>query len=213
MNTLVKLLPALAVAGLLGACDRGAADREATIAANAETEAAAASAPAIPPAGPPEDAVTPVAGESVAASEAERGALGVLNAINEHEIATAEQALARTLPDDVAAYARRMIDEHSRNRDQTARFNPDAAAPAAIAQRDKAAAAREQLGASADAGYTRAYVEAMVRDHTEALAALDNDLIPAAESDAVREHLTTTRGHVAAHLEQAQALLGGLPAR
>jgi putative membrane protein len=35
---------------------------------------------------------------------------------------------------------------------------------------------------------------------------LDNQLIPAAEDDPVREHLTTTRDTIAAHLEQAQAL-------
>jgi len=214
MKNIVQLLPVLAVAGLLGACDRRASEREATIASNAETEAAAATAaPALPPAGPLEGAVAPISADTLAASDEERNALGVLNAINEHEVATAEQALTKPLPDDVAAYARRMIEEHSRNREQTDRFNPDASAPEAAAQRDKAAAAREQLGATADDRYARAYVDAMVKDHTEALAALDNELIPAAENDAVREHLAMTRSHVAAHLEQARALQDAMPAR
>ena len=142
----------------------------------------------------------------MAASDRERGALGVLNAINEHEIAAGEQALGRSVPEDVAAYARMMVEQHSDNRDKTNQFGPNAGDPKATAQRDKGAAELKALAAKSDKEYAKAYVDAMVKGHTEALATLDNNLIPAAESDAVRTHLTTTRGHVADHLERAKAL-------
>lgn len=227
MKKVIKLLPVLALVAVLGACDRDAEDREATMAANAEAErdtagdtapgAGAAADPAVPSPNNPTGAVGAPAGSTagttaggmagtMAASERERGALGVLNAINEHEIAAGEQALARSVPEDVAAYARMMVEQHSENRDKTNQFGPNAGDPKATAQRDKGAAELKALAAKSDNEYAKAYVDAMVKGHTEALATLDNNLIPAAESDAVRTHLTTTRGHVADHLERAKAL-------
>ena len=46
----------------------------------------------------------------------------------------------------------------------------------------------------------------MVTGHTEALASLDQRLIPAATSPDARTHLQTTREHVARHLELARGL-------
>ena len=231
MKKVIKLLPVLALVAVLGACDREADDREATMAANAEAErdtagdtapgAGAAADPAVPSPNNPTGAVGAPAGTTagttagatpggmagtMAASDRERGALGVLNAINEHEIAAGEQALGRSVPEDVAAYARMMVEQHSDNRDKTNQFGPNAGDPKATAQRDKGAAELKALAAKSDKEYAKAYVDAMVKGHTEALATLDNNLIPAAESDAVRTHLTTTRGHVADHLERAKAL-------
>jgi Predicted outer membrane protein len=62
--------------------------------------------------------------DNASAPAAERSALGVLNAINEHEIAAGKQAQSKGVSGDVAAYAQRMIDEHTRNRDTTSGFGP-----------------------------------------------------------------------------------------
>jgi len=139
----------------------------------------------------------------------EAAALGVLNAINEHEIATSEQALAKGVTGPVADYARMMIDQHGQNRTQTSALGPDADAQDAQAQRQKAEQERSTLDQLEGEAYSKAYVDAMVKGHTEALAALDQKLIPAAEREEVRRHLTTTREHVAQHLEQARALQSG----
>lgn len=137
---------------------------------------------------------------------AERTALGVLNAINDHEIAAGQQALKKGVKGDIADYARMMIDQHTENRSKTTSLNPDAAAADAQAQQQKGEAELAALEAKSGEDYSRAYVDAMVKGHTEALAALDGKLIPAASSPAMREHLTQTRGHVAEHLERAKAL-------
>jgi putative membrane protein len=138
----------------------------------------------------------------------ERAALGVLNAINEHEIAAARQALDKNVQGDVAAYAQQMIDEHTRNREQTAALQPDMQAPAARQQAAKGEQKREQLAGRDGDAFGRAYIDAMVTDHQEALAALDNQLIPAAQSPEVAAHLRQTREHVAHHLERARELQG-----
>ena len=140
------------------------------------------------------------------AAPAERNALGVLNAINEHEIAAGQQALKKGVKGDVAEYAQMMIDQHTENREKTTSLNPDPAAADAQAQQQKGQAELAALEATSGEAYSRAYIDAMVKGHTEALAALDGKLIPAASSPAVREHLTQTRGHVAEHLERAKAL-------
>ena len=67
----------------------------------------------------------------------------------------------------------------------------------------------EALGRTEGDAYARAYIDAMVKGHTEALDALDNRIIPAATRPEVKAHLDTTRGHVAQHLERAKALQGG----
>lgn len=142
----------------------------------------------------------------------ERTALGVLSSINAHEIAAGEQALRKGVKGEVAAYAKMMIDQHTENQAKTLALDPDASASDAMAQQRKGEAELAALDAKSGDDYARAYVDAMVKGHTEALEALDNRLIPAATSEPARQHFTTTRGHVAAHLEQAQRLAEKAPA-
>jgi putative membrane protein len=219
MNTKALIL-CLATVLPIAACDRN--DPNDTP-ADAPADTAAGTADTATPDGTPTDTTTPATGATPATpsadatgatpagslAEPERGALGVLNAINEHEVAAGQQALSKNVPDDVAKFAQMMVDEHSRNRDQTNRFGPNADDPKAAAQRDKGKAELEALGKQSGDAYAKAYVDAMVKGHTEALAALDNDLIPAATDPAVKTHLTDTRAAVAKHLETAKQLQGG----
>ncbi len=46
----------------------------------------------------------------------------------------------------------------------------------------------------------------MVKDHSEALDAIDNKMLPAATTPQVQAHLQKTREAVAMHLEEAQRL-------
>lgn len=140
----------------------------------------------------------------------EAAALGVLNAINEHEIATSEQALAKGVTGPVADYARMMIDQHGQNRTQTSALGPDADAQDAQAQRQKAEQERSTLDQLEGEAYSKAYVDAMVKGHQDALTLIDTRLLPAATDDNVRAFLTASREHVAMHLERGRALQGKL---
>lgn len=178
----------------------------------------------------------------------EREALATLNAVNEHEVAAGNQALSKNVSGEAADYARRMVEEHTRNRDMTARLtgnmagttgtgagmagtdtgamgatgttgtgttdtsgvstgmNADQDSAMAVEQRAKGEADLERLSKLDGDEYRRAYIEAMVNDHTAALAMLDDKLIPAATTPQVQEHLRQTREAIAAHLEEAQRL-------
>lgn len=212
MNTKALIL-CLATVLPIAACDRNDPnDTSADTPAGAGTDTT--------PSGTPTDTTTPATGatpttpstdaaDAKPASnlpEAERGALGVLNAINEHEIAAGQQALSKNVPDNVAKFAQMMVDEHSKNRDQTNRFGPNADDAKAAAQRAKGKTELDTLAKQSGDAYAKAYVDAMVKGHTEALATLDKDLIPAATDPAVKTHLTDTRAAVAKHLEAAKQL-------
>lgn len=216
-------LNALALAVGFALMTSGCGVDDASVAAPDDADAVSATTPAtddamMHPDPTATDAMTPdtMAPADTAAFEAdappvdaEAGALGVLNAINEHEIAAAQMALDKGVDGDVADYARRMIDEHTANRDQTAALGPDADSPAAREQAAKGKAKRDQLATHEGDAFEDAYVQAMITDHSEALAALDGQLIPAATTAEARTHLQTTRDHVANHLEMARDLGDG----
>ncbi len=52
--------------------------------------------------------------------------------------------------------------------------------------------------------FERAYIGAMVKSHTEALAMIDSQLLPGAKDKHLQKHLASVREHVASHLEEAQ---------
>ncbi len=54
--------------------------------------------------------------------------------------------------------------------------------------------------------FETAYIDAMIKGHTEVLDMIDNQLMKIAKNDMLKAHLTETRGHVAMHLEQAKKL-------
>ncbi|UJB19587.1 MULTISPECIES: DUF4142 domain-containing protein [Lysobacter] len=137
-------------------------------------------------------------------------ALGMLAAINEHEIATAAQAIGKKVSGKVLEYARMMKKDHSENLTKTRALG--ALSNGADVQQLKAKGAAElKTLSSVTAGtYPKAYMAAMVKGHEDALEMIDTRLLPAASSAPVKQHLIQTRAHVARHLEAAQAITATL---
>jgi putative membrane protein len=130
----------------------------------------------------------------------------MLTAANEHEIAAADQAIAKKVTGDVLAFANMMKTEHGKNLAETGALG-GATEGAKIAElRSKGEAELAALGARSGTQYEQAYIDAMVKGHTEVLAMLDGSLIPAATDAAVKAHFTATRAAVAKHLEEARKL-------
>lgn len=78
--------------------------------------------------------------------------------------------------------------------------------PDLVEMKRKHDAQREQLAKLEGQAFEKAWVEAMVTGHQEALTKLDSELIPSATDSRVRDHLQTTRKAIAGHLEIAQNL-------
>lgn len=204
----VCLLAAVALA----ACDRRDGD----------TDAAAAADAAATPAGAGDAATASDAGESAtaagtddpsangdAASADDSTALGLLGAVNQHEIAAGEQAKSKKVSAPVMDYADMMIKEHGDNQAKTESLGTLADNADVRAQKEKGKSELDMLAAKNGEEYEKAYVDAMVKGHTEALALIDGKLMSLASSEPVKQHLTDTRKHVAAHLEAAKKLQGG----
>jgi len=138
-------------------------------------------------------------------------ALGMLAAIDEHEVAAAMQARSKNVKGKVLDYANMMETDHNKNlADTRALDGKDGVMLASnadvVAMRSQGEAELAQLAALDGDAYEKAYVDAMVKGHTDALAALDAKLIPAAKVAAVKAHLSATRDAVQHHLDAAKAL-------
>jgi predicted outer membrane protein len=135
-------------------------------------------------------------------------ALGLLAVVDDHEIQAAQQALSKQVSAPVAAYARMMEKAHTDNLVATKGFGALADTPEVQSMKEKAASDLAELGKQSGKAYETAYVDAMVKGHTDALALIDGRLLSLASTGPVRDHLTKTRGHVAMHLEEARKLQG-----
>lgn len=219
MKTTHTLTAAVLALAVLTACN---ADRSTDGTNSAPTAATTPTSDATSPTGDmagtapaPTDAATTATGNATSdaamtAVPPPGEAMGWLVVVNEHEIAAAEQARAKKVDGKVLDYANMMHKEHTTNLEQTRALEGKAGSIAttglAAMQRAKGEAERTRLGALDGDAYERAYIDAMVKDHAEALAMLDRIIAAPETQDPLKQHLTTTRTHVARHLEQARAL-------
>lgn len=140
--------------------------------------------------------------------------LGFIVVVDEHEIAAAEQAREKEVGDDVRAYVDMLHQEHTANLEATRALADTAdveiseASTELDAQRAKGESELERLGELTGEAYETAFLEAMVKGHTDALSMIDGRMA-AATGSPIEQHLTTTRATIAKHLEEAQALQDG----
>ena len=209
MKTRLLALSLLSVA-LATSCDRR--DDPANAPDNAPAPEAAADTAPLPAA----DSATAAPGDATADAAAPANddalALGLLAAVDDHEIQAAQQALSKKVSGPVMDYARMMEKQHTDNLVQTKALGALADTQEVQAMKQKAAADLAELGKKSGKEYETAYVTAMVDGHTEALALIDGRLLSLASAGPVRDHLTKTRQHVAMHLEAAQKLQAAAPA-
>lgn len=205
------LVASLALPLLLAGCDRRAVEDDTTPSpAEANQSAQAGSPPAEADRDASEPTTAPPPSEA-STSISQADALAMLVAIDEHELAAADQAIGKQVTGSVRDFADLMKADHARSLTDTTKLGAaHSTAPAVQALKDTSEADLRALDANTGAAYGKAYIDAMVRGHTDALARLDNTLLPAATDDKVRQHFTATRATVAKHLERAKAIQGTL---
>ena len=206
MKTSLLLAGALSVA-MLAACDRRAMPENQPTPAPTTPATDAAAAGSTPPA--EVSAGTDAPAGSTTLSPDDSLALGLLGTVNEHEIAAARQAREKKVSAPVLAYAQMMETEHGANQAKTQSLGTLASTDEVKAMKEQGTTELATLGQKSGKDYETAYIEAMVKGHTDALALIDTRLLTLASSEAVKQHLTETRDHVARHLEAAQKLQAG----
>lgn len=142
--------------------------------------------------------------------------LSVLAAINQNEIEAADVAVAKSVSPQVLNYAKMMEEHHKANLADTEKLlKKTGPAPVDQAQsavlRVKGKEELSSIDSLEGARFNAAYIDLMVKGHTEALNTLDKDLLKKARSQDVKTHLTETRNRVAAHLAEARRIQAGLP--
>jgi putative membrane protein len=209
MTKKLLILGAMVAVVMLAACDRRQTDGNSTVGEAPDTDAAAAKTQdTVPTAATsmPETAV-PAPATDANAPNGDTQALSMLAAINQHEIDAAKQAVGKGVTGAVAEYAALMEKEHGDNQAKTLQMvqpvdTPDVAKMKADGQQELQALAQKN-----GADYAKAYMQAMVTGHEKALATIDSSMLPMAQSEQAKTHLTQTRAHVANHLERAKAIV------
>ena len=133
-------------------------------------------------------------------------AVALVGTVDKHEIAAAEQAKGKKVTGEVADYATMLHREHSKNLEAGRMLGASETSPEATAMEEKGKAELSALDQKSGKDYEKAYVDAMVKGHEEALALIDTRLLPAAQDEKVRTFLTNSREHVAMHLEKGKSL-------
>lgn len=194
-----KILIASAIAGVLlvgTACGNDGADDTAGIDPAAQDTA--------------DDGLTPPPTDTADTGAAET--LALVTAVDEHEIAMAEQAREKGVEGDVREYADMLHEDHSANLERDRQVASDAGlslaeTDAVRTEKEKGHAVMERLSALEGEAYAEAYVDAMVQGHTDALAMID-ERMDTVTDPSVQAHLVATRAAVEGHLEAGQALQG-----
>lgn len=192
-----SVIGSLLMLAIIGGCDRREALENQPVPESGTTTPAAAGAsepPAVTEAPAPDSATD----DSLA--------LGLLAAVNEHEIAAARQAESKQVSAPVLAYAQMMIKQHGENLAQTKALGTLASTPEVQATKDKGKSDLEALGQKNGKDYEAAYIDAMVDGHAEALGLIDGRLLSLASVGPVKDHLLATRDHIVTHLEEAKQL-------
>jgi putative membrane protein len=130
---------------------------------------------------------------------------------NAIDVDLAKLALERGRSDEVKAFARTMVEDHTGVNEQAAalakRLGVTPAQNEVSASLQKGAdEARANLSGLTGAAFDRAYMAREVEYHQAVLDALDGLLLPTTENAELKSLLSTARGAIAAHLERARAI-------
>lgn len=150
------------------------------------------------------------AGHGGPAAARDGASMGILIAINEHEIMASMEAQRRRVSPQVLAFATKLHQQHGQNLARTMelaqkiKISPTENESVSLL-REKGARELATLVPLTGEQFEKAYLDAMVKDHQQALTVIDGLRI-GGKSDELQTHLTETRAHVAAHLDEATKL-------
>jgi putative membrane protein len=180
----------------------------------AKTEAG--SAPGAPAAGANNtgSSATPGAGAQTAMEQfSDAEILGNVLAVDDNEIAAASAAKKKKISPEAKTYAKMLQDQHKENAAKAKKLGKKigmkpAASTTSKQLRSKGAEELTAMSSKNGTEFEKAYIDAMVNGHTEALRLIDDKLVPSARNEDLKAFLAETRGHVAAHLEEGKRLQG-----
>jgi putative membrane protein len=154
--------------------------------------------------------------ESIAASDGRT--VGMFLMTNDVDLSFARIAYANSDRDDVKAFARRMLTDHTQLiASMRGLVDDEGMSPsdddAARDLRDLSTLQRDSLKALTGRAFDSTYVAMELERHRAILAMIDDVLLPRARSSELREMLASTRPIIAAHVAHAEQLQATLRKR
>jgi len=198
-----------------GAPGAGQMDRTATApSASSPSGTPQTATPTVPqpvtPTFPGEPAIvrTPVSGRDDNTGPLTEGQIAsITDGLNRGEIEQAKIARTKSKNKDVLGFASMMIAHHDRATKQLAALKetPETS-PLAIQMQGQAQSTQARLNQASGADFDRAYLDAQVQGHQQALDTLRQKLLPSATSPALTKYLKGLQPTIEQHLQRATQL-------
>jgi predicted outer membrane protein len=139
--------------------------------------------------------------------------ISFINAVNLNEILAASTAQKKKIDAPVMDYAKMLHKEHGANMAKTMQLGLSIkVTPSDTKEVDelkkKGAAELAMLVPKDGKEFESAYVDAMIKGHTEAITMIDDKLLKQAKNEVLKTHLRETKQHITVHLDQAKKLKG-----
>jgi predicted outer membrane protein len=139
--------------------------------------------------------------------------LSFVVAVDVNEILAASAAQKKNIGQPVMDYAKMLHTAHGENMAKTIKLGQTinvtpSDTKAVDALKQKGAGELAMIVPLDGEEFEKAYLDAMIKGHEEVISMIDSKLLTTAKNDALKAHLTETRGHVAMHLDQAKKLKG-----
>lgn len=149
-------------------------------------------------------------GKVQAISPTEGETLATIAAIDKNEIIISLIASNKNVSSEVKDFAKTMVDQHGANLTKILFMSTFFHVPLTGISSEKfnAQGKKELMDLSMLVGddFAKAYINAMVKDHQEALNLIDQNLMQTAKTVEMKRFMTDTRAAVAKHLEDAKQL-------
>jgi putative membrane protein len=158
---------------------------------------------AVQGAGVPTTVKTAVTPAPTQISEVERGLLWKLSEANLAERQLANIATQRAANQNVRAFARRMVDDHSAANDELTKLEAQKGVALPTALDPGHQELRQRLVKLSGSAFDRTFMDAMVTDHNDTVGTLDR-LVRTAQDAAVRSYAEKTLETIRQHQAQAK---------
>jgi len=135
----------------------------------------------------------------------------ILTTVDEGEIEQAKLAQTKATDPEVRSFANHMIEQHTAAKQTGAQLaSQSSLKPADSPKAQELKHASEQvikdLNAADEKNFDITYMDAQIKQHSEVLTLIKDQLLPAVVEPGLRDHLTQARGMVQQHLDQAKQI-------
>ena len=135
----------------------------------------------------------------------------ILTTVDSGEIEQAQVALKRATNPEIRAFATHMVEQHTASRNARSQLASQtglrpAGSPKAKELESVSAQAIERLNMAEDANFDITYLDGQIEQHAAVLKLIEDQLVPAVNDPALRDHLNEARAMVQQHLDQARQI-------